>query len=83
MEGDKSTPKKLPPPWSDLFRLRDADFLSDIPSFAESARISYSERDCRTAFSSDPFAAESIPLFIAHPSFGQYDFLTPLMLTFI
>ncbi|KGL55464.1 hypothetical protein HQ50_06445 [Porphyromonas sp. COT-052 OH4946] len=42
-----------------------------------------SERDSRTAFSSDPFAAESIPLFIAHPSFGQYDFLTPLMLTFI
>ena len=35
------------------------------------------------ALSSDPFAAESIPLFIAHPSFGKYDFLTPLMLSFI
>ncbi|PDP50348.1 hypothetical protein [Porphyromonas gingivalis] len=45
LEDDKSARKTLPPAWSDLFRPRNADFLSDIPSFAESIRISHAESE--------------------------------------
>ncbi|ATS11307.1 hypothetical protein CS543_11085 [Porphyromonas gingivalis] len=45
MEDDKSARKNASSGLERLFSARNADFLSDIPSFAESTRISLAESE--------------------------------------